>query len=70
MPIDVDEFLESKKPHELNSSTQSFENIPFMQIYLKKIENKVPVQIGRWNTVLTNNRLFLRSLPIRALNKN
>lgn len=69
MPIDVDEFLEAKRPHELHSKSTPFEHIPFMHTFLKRIEHKAPAQIGRWNTVLTNNHVFPPHPSLGTLNE-
>lgn len=55
MPIDLDEILEAKRPEQHDIDPVVFEDVPFMQMYLRRIEHKTPVQLGRWNTVLTNN---------------
>ena len=58
LPIDADEYLEAKFPEKHDTENTIFENTPFMQEYLRKIEHKSPAQIARWTSVFTNNRIF------------
>lgn len=59
LPIDADEFLEAKDPMSVERETGvPFRDVPFMQIFLQRIEKTTPAQSARWDTVLTNRRIL------------
>lgn len=58
LPLDADEFVEAKRPSKLETGGLGFEHFPFMQAFLRQIEDEKPAQSARWNSVLTNSKLF------------
>lgn len=69
IPIDTDEFVEAKNPSELEENGLAFEDVPFMHTFLKRIQDTVPAQVARWETVMTNNLGLPPPLSKRTLSE-